>query len=157
MVTSILPVILPLDQKRRDQSAPRDLKPPLRTRVSASEESPCLHIWKGIVRNKWLITDLCRSMKALAAAPPWGRLIVSVCTCAHQTLSAAQTVTRRFFFLDLCDSLFVSGATTPGSPGWLHLLMPCVYFSQTRPKDTPGWYRGRTGGEAEGAVVWSRG
>lgn len=24
--------------------------------------------------------------------------------------------------------------------------MPCVYFGQTRPKDTPGWYRGRRGG-----------
>lgn len=46
-------------------------------------------------------------MNALAAAPPWGRLIVSVCTCAHQTLSATQTVTRRFFFLDLCDSCLV--------------------------------------------------
>lgn len=43
-----------------------------------------LHIWKGIAHNTWLITGLCRSMKALAAAPPWGRLILSVCVCAHQ-------------------------------------------------------------------------
>lgn len=41
MVTSILPVILPLDPKRHDQSAPSDLKPPLRSQVSASEESLC--------------------------------------------------------------------------------------------------------------------
>lgn len=41
MVTSILPVILPLDPKRHDQSAASDLKPPLRSQVSASEELLC--------------------------------------------------------------------------------------------------------------------
>lgn len=41
MVTSILPVTLPLDPKKPDQSAPSDLKPPLRSQVSAFEESLC--------------------------------------------------------------------------------------------------------------------
>lgn len=157
MVTSILPVILPLDAKRHDQSAPSDLKPPLRSQVSASEESLCpTHLERNCAQQvtdyrPLQINESSRYRTSLREAH------FSVRICTHQTLSAAQTVTGRFFFLDLCNSLFVSGATTPGSPGWLHLVMPCVYSSQTRPKDTPGWYRGRTGGEADGAVVWSHG
>lgn len=61
------------------------------------------------------------------------------------------------FIIRGCARWNVSCATTPASPGWLHLLMPCVYLSQTRPKDTSGWYGGRMGGEAKGKGVWSSG
>lgn len=75
--------------------------------------------------------------------------VTNVYICMHQVLSVASQLTWR--------SVFSTCATTLGSPGWLHLVKPCVYFSQTRPKDTPGWYRRRRGEEATGEVVWSDG
>lgn len=61
-----------------------------------------------------------------------------------------------------CAPLFsvqhcVCYANTPRSPGWLYFLMSCVYLSQTRPKDTPGWCRVKKVKEAVGEVVWSGG
>ena len=61
---------------------------------------------------------------------------------------------RKPRLLNLCNPVCVSchRAREPWVASVTHAM--CI---QTRPKDTPGWYRGRRGEEAKGEVVWSDG
>lgn len=92
---------------------------------------------------------------------PWSYITVHVFVCLWVCRSIRHWTSDKqlqdYFISSTCAIGYVSRATRKGSPGWLQLLMLCVYFSQTGPKDTPGWYGERRGKEAEGELVWSDG
>lgn len=119
------------EEKRPDRRLARDFSSSEVFCIPRSKERFCLCFWKR--------TDGCPVLSALA--------------CMDGGKNSGWTLHHSWG----CARWNVSCAAMPASPGWLHLLMPCVYLSQTRPKDTSGWYRGRMGGEAKGEGVWSSG